>query len=192
MTDLLSSASGSGVARRDASDSEAPANDSPPEAREGVRTRFVLDTSVLISDPTCVLEFDDVDVIVPLTVVEELDGLKSRSDDVGRAARTALRTLEDLRVRHGGSLADPVPTGNGSATLQIEINNIRKHLLVEHGLDPAVPDNRIIGAAIGQSDYGPTTMISNDAALRIKAAHLGVAAAAHRLARREQAATAIG
>ncbi len=157
-----------------------------------MRTRFVLDTSVLISDPTCVLEFDDVDVVVPLTVVEELDGLKSRSDDVGRAARTALRTLEDLRVRHGGSLADPVPTGKGSATLQIEINNIRKHLLIEHGLDPAVPDNRIIGAAIGQADYGPTTMISNDAALRIKAAHLGVSAAAHQLARRERETPAIG
>ena len=50
------------------------------------------------------------------------------------------------------SLADAVPTGNGTATLQIEINNIRRHLLVEHGLDPSVPDNRIIGAAIGQAD----------------------------------------
>ncbi len=143
------------------------------------RTRLVLDTSVLIADPTCVVEFRDADVVVPLTVVEELDGLKSRSDDVGRSARTALRTLEELRVRHGGSLADPVPTGLGDATLRIEINNIRKHLLIEHGLDPAVPDNRIIGAAIGQSEFGPTTMVSNDAALRIKAAHLGVDAAAH-------------
>ncbi len=143
------------------------------------RRRIVLDTSVLVSDPTCVLEFCDVDVIVPLTVIEELDGLKSRSDDVGRAARTALRTLEELRVRHGGSLAEPVPTGATNATIQIEINNVRKHLLVEHGLDPSIPDNRIVGAAIGQADYGPTTMISNDAALRIKAAHLGVDAAAH-------------
>jgi PhoH-like ATPase len=157
------------------------------EPVEGVqRTRLVVDTSVLIADPTCVLEFCDADVIVPLTVVEELDGLKSRPDDVGRAARTALRTLEELRVSHGGSLAHPVPTGNGTATLQIEINNIRKHLLVEHGLDPSVPDNRIIGAAIGQSDFGPTTMISNDAALRIKAAHLGVDAAEHRLTRSDR------
>src|SRR6187551_1789902 len=105
----------------------------------GQRTRLVVDTSVLIADPTCVLEFEDADVVVPLTVVEELDGLKTRPDDVGRAARTALRTLEELRVRHGGSLATPVPTGNGSATLQIEINNIRRHLLIEHGLDPSVP-----------------------------------------------------
>jgi PhoH-like ATPase len=160
--------------------------------KENQRTRLVLDTSVLIADPTCVLEFCDADVVIPLTVVEELDGLKSRADDVGRAARTALRTLEELRVTHGGSLANPVPTGNGTATLQIEINNIRKHLLIEHGLDPTVPDNRIIGAAIGQSDNGPTTMVSNDAALRIKAAHLGVSAAEHRLTRSDQHGPAVG
>ena len=95
-------------------------------------------------------------------------------------------------VAHGGSLAEPVPTGNGATTLQIEINNIRKHLLVEHGLDPSVPDNRIIGAAIGQSDFGPTTMISNDAALRIKAAHLGVDAAEHRLTRSDRSRPEVG
>ena len=156
------------------------------------KARLVIDTSVLIADPTCILEFTDVDVIIPLTVVEELDGLKSRSDDVGRAARTALRTIEELRVAHGGSLAQPVPTGAPGATLQIEINNIRKHLLIEHGLDPNIPDNRIIGAAIGQSDFGPTTMVSNDAALRIKAAHLGVSAAEHTLARRNRDRPAIG
>jgi PhoH-like ATPase len=173
----------------------APVDASAPERRaveSAQRARLVLDTSVLIADPTCVLEFTDADVVVPLTVVEELDGLKSRGDDVGRAARTALRTLEELRVSHGGSLALPVPTGADGATLQIEINNIRKHLLIEHGLDPEVPDNRIIGAAIGQSDFGPTTMVSNDAALRIKAAHLGVAAAEHTRSRRVDDRPAIG
>jgi PhoH-like ATPase len=156
------------------------------------RTRLVLDTSVLIADPTSVHEFHDVDVVIPLTVVEELDSLKSRSDDVGRSARAALRTLEELRVRHGGSLAEPVPTNGREATLQIEINNIRKHLLLEHGLDPAIPDNRIIGAAIGQSEFGPTTMVSNDAALRIKAAHLGVSAAEHQLTRQDRPTTDVG
>ena len=160
--------------------------------KSSTKSRLVIDTSVLIADPTCILEFTEADIIIPLTVVEELDGLKSRSDDVGRSARTALRTLEELRVAHGGSLAKPVPTGAPGATLQIEINNIRKHLLIEHGLDPAIPDNRIIGAAIGQSDFGPTTMVSNDAALRIKAAHLGVSAAEHTLARRRNDRPAIG
>jgi PhoH-like ATPase len=147
----------------------------------GVRTRVVLDTSVLVADPGCLFGFHGVDVVIPLTVVEELDSLKSRADDVGRAARTALRTLEDLRVRAGGSLADAVTIANDDdpATLQIEINGIQRHLLIEHGLDPAVPDNRIIGAALGQANHAPTRMVSNDAALRIKAAHLGLHAEEH-------------
>jgi len=147
----------------------------------GERTRVVLDTSVLVADPGCLSSFVGVDVVIPLTVIEELDGLKSRLDDVGRAARTALRTLEDLRVRAGGSLAVPVPLGDHAeaGTLRIEINGIQKHLLIEHGLDPSVPDNRIIGAALGQASAAPTRMVSNDAALRIKAAHLGLQAEEH-------------
>jgi PhoH-like ATPase len=185
MTDLLPSADAAAPA-------PAPLGMEVQTGKSSTKSRLVIDTSVLIADPTCVLEFTEADIIIPLTVVEELDGLKSRSDDVGRSARTALRTLEELRVAHGGSLAKPVPTGAPGATLQIEINNIRKHLLIEHGLDPAIPDNRIIGAAIGQSDFGPTTMVSNDAALRIKAAHLGVSAAEHTLARRSNDRPAIG
>ena len=195
MTDLLPTAE-TDLAAPKPQPVEAPEVGASDESEDGrvteQRTRLVIDTSVLIADPTCILEFRNADVIVPLTVVEELDGLKSRSDDVGRAARTALRTLEELRVQHGGSLAAPVPTGAESATVQIEINNIRKHLLIEHGLDPAIPDNRIIGAAIGQSAFGPTTMVSNDAALRIKAAHLGVDAAEHTLGRSKRDHPAIG
>ena len=156
-----------------------------------IRARVVLDTSVLIADPSAVTSFDECDVVIPLIVVEELDGLKTRPDDVGRAARTALRSLEDLRVRHGGSLAEAVPIGRGGS-LQIELNGIRKHLLVEHGLDPGSSDNRIIGAALGQAGRGPTTMVSNDAALRIKAAHLGVSAAEHLPTRRTVTSQAAG
>jgi PhoH-like ATPase len=160
----------------------------------GERTRVVLDTSVLVADPSCLVTFSGVDIVIPLTVVEELDGLKSRADDVGRAARSALRSLEEFRVRAGGSLAHPVPVGGGDnpATLQIEINGIQRHLLVEHGLDPAVPDNRIIGAALGQAHQAPTRMVSNDAALRIKAAHLGLEAEEHRPSGRSAATRAAG
>ncbi len=159
-----------------------PARSNGADAAAPTRTRIVLDTSVLIADPACVHSFGDNDVVVPLTVVEELDELKTRPDDVGRAARAALRTLEELRVRHGGSLAEPVPVGEG--TIRIEINGIQKHLLIEHGLDPNVPDNRIIGAALGQAAQAHTIVVSNDAALRIKAAHLGVAAMEHQPSRR--------
>ena len=62
----------------------------------------------------------------------------------------------------------------------------------ERVMDTPLCESGIIGAAIGQSDYGPTTMVSNDAALRIKAAHLGVAAAEHRLTRSDRQSAAIG
>ncbi len=155
----------------------------------GVRTRVVLDTSVLVGDPGCLDGFAGCDVVIPFTVIEELDSLKTRPDDVGRAARTALRTIEEHRVRAGGSLATPFQIGDPAAagTLQVEINGVQKHLLVEHGLDPNIPDNRIIGAALGQAMHAPTRMVSNDAALRIKAAHLGLEATEHHPAGRRAA-----
>ena len=100
--------------------------------------------------------------------------------------------IEDLRVRNGGSLATAVPIGGGSGTLRIEINGVQKHLLVEHGLDASKPDNRIIGAALGQASHAPTRMVSNDAALRIKAAHLGVEATEHHPAGRAMSTRPVG
>ena len=107
---------------------------------------MVLDTSVLIADPGCIGTFTEVDLVVPLTVIEELDGLKNRLDDVGRSARAALRAIEDFRVSNGGTLAEPMTIG--SCTLQIEINSVQKHRLVEHGLDPA---NRTTGSSARRS-----------------------------------------
>ena len=73
--------------------------DDLPQSPQSTRTRIVLDTSVLVADPACLHQFPHCDVVIPLTVIEELDGLKTRTDDVGRSARTALRTIEDLRQR---------------------------------------------------------------------------------------------
>ena len=63
--------------------------------------------------------------------------------------------------------------------MRIELNGVQKHILIEHSMDPDKPDNRIIGAALGQAERAPTTLVSNDAALRIKAAHLGLTAITH-------------
>jgi PhoH-like ATPase len=161
-------------------------------------TRVVLDTSVLIADTNCLLAYPDCDIVIPLTVIEELDGLKSRPDDVGRAARAALRGLEDIRKKAGGSLAHPVrihaegAEGSNNATVHIEINGIQKHLLNEHGLDANKADNRIIGAALGQANHAPTHMVSNDAALRLKAAHLGLTAHEHQLVGRQSSSRPLG
>src|SRR5207253_854777 len=71
-------------------------------------TRVVLDTSVLISDPECITAFPGDDAVIPLVVVEELDQHKSRLDDVGRAARAVIRSIEELRMSHGGDIRTPV------------------------------------------------------------------------------------
>lgn len=166
-----------------------------------VAKRVVLDTSVLVADPNCLTAYPNSDIVIPLTVIEELDGLKTRPDDVGRAARAALRGLEEIRIRSGGSLASPVPVipiseaddaDADRATVHIEINGIQRHLLHEHGLDVDKPDNRIIGAALGQAHLAPTVMVSNDAALRLKAAHLGLASHEHQLTGRSSPVRPIG
>ncbi|MFP5254629.1 MAG: PhoH family protein [Acidimicrobiia bacterium] len=151
----------------------------PRTAPEGVRTtRMVLDTSVLISDPDCITAFPHADTVIPLVVVEELDQHKSRLDDVGRAARAVIRAIEELRVANGGDIRTPVDLPGGG-TLRIETNGLHLNEIREHGLDPTKNDNRILAASLGQSVHAPTVVVSNDAALRIKAAQLGLEAMEH-------------
>lgn len=146
---------------------------------QGTRQCVVLDTSALVSDPSAIYAFPKTDVVIPLTVIEELDGLKTRPGEVGYLAREALRTLETLRVQAGGNLHDQHMLENGS-TVRVEINGVQRHLLIEHGLDPDKADNRIIGAALGQAQHCDVVVVSNDAAFRLKAAHLGLVADEHR------------
>jgi PhoH-like ATPase len=151
----------------------------PRTAPEGTRTtRMVLDTSVLISDPDCITAFPHADTVIPLVVVEELDQHKSRLDDVGRAARAVIRAIEELRVANGGDIRSPVDLPGGG-TLRIETNGLHLNEIREHGLDPAKNDNRILAASLGQAVHAPTVVVSNDAALRIKAAQLGLEAMEH-------------
>ena len=140
--------------------------------------RMVLDTSVLISDPDSLTAFPGADAVIPLVVVEELDQHKTRMDDVGRAARAVIRAIEELRVANGGDIRTPVPLPGGG-TLRVETNGLHLNEIREHGLDPTKNDNRILAASLGQAVHGRTVVVSNDAALRIKAAQLGLEAMEH-------------
>ncbi|MGH9181612.1 MAG: PhoH family protein, partial [Acidimicrobiales bacterium] len=132
--------------------------------------------SVLVADPGAIDSFGGCELKIPLTVIEELDGLKARPDGVGQTAREALRRIEAIRMAAGGSLVDPVRLPSGG-TLAIVLNGVHHTLLGQHFLDAGVADNRIIGAALGLALGGSAVeMVSNDAALRIKAAHVGLAA----------------
>src|SRR5690606_19255413 len=161
-----------------ASRSRLGASDLTPARPPTATARMVLDTSVLIADPESIRAFPDADVVIPLVVVEELDEQKGRLDDVGRAARAVLRAIEELRVANGGDIRTPVALPDGG-TVRIETNGLHLNEIREHGLDPAKNDNRILAAALGQATHGPTVIVSNDAALRIKAAQLGLEAREH-------------
>ena len=144
----------------------------------GVGTTVVLDTCVLLADPFSLYSFGDAAIVIPLTVIEELDGHKSRLDDVGRAARAVVRDLERLRVDSGGDFREPValPTGG---TLRVAINGLVLDQVAAHGLNPEKADNRILAAALGltqEDGTGRVKIVSADAALRIKASQLGLAA----------------
>lgn len=167
MTDLLVPSS------RPSSESEEVT-----EAADLLATRVVLDTSVLISDPESLFAFPDADAVIPLAVIEELDQHKTRMDDVGRAAREVIRRIEELRTANGGDIRQAVPVPGGG-TLRIETNGLMIDEVAAKGLDPTKADNRILAAALGQRSHGPTVVVSNDAALRIKAAQVGLEAIEH-------------
>jgi len=183
VTDLLapSARPSSSLARTDTTKHRDRGNDhhddpDDPDAR--TVTRVVLDTSVLISDPDSLFAFHDADAVIPLIVVEELDQHKTRMDDVGRAAREVIRTIEELRVANGGDIRHPVLLPGGG-TLRIETNGLMLDEVAAKGLDPAKADNRILAAALGQQAHGKVVVVTNDAALRIKAAQVGLTAMEH-------------
>ena len=84
-----------------------------------VRT-YVLDTSVLLSDPQAILRFDEHRVVLPVVVIAELEA-KRTHPELGYFARSALRLLDDLRLEHG-ALHSPVPLPDGGE-LSVELNH---------------------------------------------------------------------
>src|SRR3989442_7639974 len=82
---------------------------------------FVLDTSVLLSDPHAMLRFDEHEVVLPIVVVTELEA-KRHHPELGYFARAALRRLDDYRLQHG-RLDAPIPTGDLGGTLRVELNH---------------------------------------------------------------------
>ena len=148
------------------------------------RTTVVLDTSVLIADPGALHTFDEQDVVIPLTVIEELDGHKGRRDDVGAAAREALRAIEGLRVAHDGNINSAIGLTNGG-TLRVETNGVHLEEIRILGLDPAKADNRILAACCGlRANGAAVAVVTNDTAMRIKASQLGFVASEHPRANR--------
>ena len=136
-----------------------------------MKRTFVLDTCVLLSDPYALYQFDEHDVVLPLTVIEELDGKKTRMDEIGANARSVLRLLDSLGASEDGGMSEPAPLPSGGS-VRIELNKIESNRM-PMVLDPAKPDHRILATCLNLSDDGlDTVLVTKDTALRIKGAQL--------------------
>jgi PhoH-like ATPase len=137
------------------------------------RRTFVLDTSVLLSDPHALLRFDEHEVVLPIVVVTELEA-KRAHPELGYFARQALRLLDDLRVSHG-RLDELLDLGNGG-TLRVELNHTDPAVLPA-GFRLADNDSRILAVARNLAAEGhDVTLVSKDLPLRVKASAVGLAA----------------
>jgi PhoH-like ATPase len=132
---------------------------------------FVLDTNVLIHNPNSLYSFTDNNVIIPITVIEELDKFKSSSDKKGMHARQALREIDSCIKK--GALKKGAKLSNGG-TLKIELGT---HHIPLPNLDLNKEDNKIISVAYELHHRGETVFfISKDVNARIKAEAIGIKA----------------
>ena len=137
---------------------------------------FVLDTSVLLSDPGAMGRFAEHEVVLPLVVISELEG-KRDHPELGWFARQALRVLDDLRIEHG-RLDQPIPVAEGS--LRVELNHSSTEGLPA-GFRVGDNDSRILAVAFNLASEGcEVVLVSKDLPLRVKAASIGLPAQEYR------------
>ena len=143
------------------------------------RRTFVIDTSVLLSDPGAIARFGEHDVVLPLVVIGELEG-KRHHPELGWFARQTLRLLDDLRIKHG-RLDHAVPIGDEGGSLHVELNHSDLSSLPA-GFRIESNDSRILAVALNLANEGKdVTLVSKDMPLRVKAAAVGLPADEYRV-----------
>ncbi len=149
---------------------------------DGIIRLFVLDTNVLMHDPSALFRFEEHDVYLPMMTLEELDNHKKGMSEVARNARTVSRSLDQLVANTSGVLEEGIPLnklGNKDATgnlyFQVEINNIS----LPEGLPTGKADNMILGVVRelhNSRKDRQVVLVSKDINMRIKARALGLPA----------------
>jgi PhoH-like ATPase len=141
--------------------------------KRSVRT-FVLDTSVLLSDPGALRRFAEHEVVLPVVVITELEA-KRHHPELGFFARSALRALDELRVTHG-RLDEAVPIGEEGGTIRVELNHTDAASLPS-GFRLGDNDTRILAVARNlANEHLDVTLVSKDLPMRIKASAVGLRA----------------
>jgi PhoH-like ATPase len=139
---------------------------------------YVLDTSVLLSDPSALFRFDEHEVVIPVVVITELES-KRTHPELGYFARSALRSLDDLRIKHG-RLDAPLPIGDEGGVLRVELNHTNSEILPA-GFRLGDNDTRILSVAKNLSNEGcDVVLVSKDLPLRVKASAVGLEAQEYR------------
>ena len=144
-------------------------------------TIYILDTNILLHEPLAFLSFKEHDVVVPMTVLEELDSIKDRKKDVSRDARVAIRALEDILVNAtpeqvlvGVKLpqtSDDHPSGCLSIINDYSLEQTARVLSFNEN------DNRIINAALyiqKQHKEKKVVLVTKDINMRLKAKGAGL------------------
>jgi len=143
------------------------------------RKLFVLDTNILLHEPLAIYSFQEHDVVIPMTVLEELDRIKDSKRDVARDARVAIRALENLfRDATPDEISEGIPftkqtsaTGNISILADYDVHESVKAFTDKEG------DNRILNAVLHlQNKRSPreVVLITKDINMRLRAKGAGV------------------
>ena len=148
----------------------------PPRSRVTFPKVFVLDTNVILHDANCIRKFEENDIAIPMTVLEELDRFKKGNEDIHFQARQFLRTLDNLT---GDVLsAEGASLGEGLGHIRVILGG-PLHSRLKNILSPEVPDHRILSSALqvlDQMNDRPVILISKDTNLRMKAKAVGLVA----------------
>ena len=137
---------------------------------------FILDTNVLLHDPQALFKFQENNIIIPITVIEEIDRFKKDMNETGRNARQVSRILDSMREK--GSLAVGISMPEkGSLRVELFSEKFFRHLPVDLRSDSG--DNRILGVALDVRERHPEVplvFVTKDTNLRIKADAIGLIA----------------
>ncbi len=147
----------------------------------GSKRIYALDTNVLLHDPTSLFHFEEHDVFIPMTVLEELDEKKKGASEVSRNARQVSRFLNEL-IEHGGQhdLRDGLELSNPQGIKLkrgADVGRLYFQQRTSNGHGKA--DNQILAATIELRDQNPertVILVSKDINLRIKASIYGIVA----------------
>jgi PhoH-like ATPase len=141
---------------------------------------FVLDTNVLLHDPTCLYRFEEHDVFIPIITLEELDEHKKGMSEVARNARQASRFLDDIVSGTEDHIADGIPLkklSRDAASGKLILQTQAIHGVLPASMPVGKADNQILGIVSALRDLypdRPVILVSKDINMRIKARALGL------------------